>query len=226
LDETREAQLSEIQTLHKNKDHLLELMAFKNNEIESLSEKLQIKKQTQNQLIQTNWREFLIDMSPEFPNENAISDEKNQNFEDLLAKYLFYSDERAKKNESIVLERISMRKKENETNAMKNGIILIFKKISLFFIYLEEKTEQSKDELTEYIKSLELKLEIARQKQEITLKENEEISATLKKLAQTKIPSLDAIVAKVKFEENEKFEKEKFSLIKDLQIKIERVFMT
>lgn len=80
-----------------------------------------------------------------------------------------------------------------------------------------------KDELKDYLNSLELKLEIERQKQEITCKENQEMRETLKKLIHTKMPALDDIVAKIKSEEFEKFEKEKNVIVKDLQNRIEKV---
>lgn len=122
LEETKDSNLSEIQILRKNKDHLLELLSLKKNEVETLTEKLLTKKPSQTQSIQTNWKEFLLDMNENSVSEDILTDEKNQNFEDLLAKYLFYSDDRARKSEGIVLERISMRKKETgEKMEMKMG---------------------------------------------------------------------------------------------------------
>lgn len=124
LEEGKDSNLSEIQTLRKNKDHLLELLSLKKNEVEALAEKLQIKKPSQTQSIQTNWKEFLLDMNEGSISEDILTDEKNQNFEDLLAKYLFYSDDRARTNEGNVLERISMRKKETgEKNEIKMGLL-------------------------------------------------------------------------------------------------------
>ena len=122
LDEAKDSNFSEIQTLRKNKDHLLELLSLKKNEVEVLTEKLQIKRPSQTQSIQTNWKEFLIDMNEDSLSEDVLTDEKNQNFEDLLAKYLFYSDDRARKSEGNMLERISLRKKETgEKIEMKMG---------------------------------------------------------------------------------------------------------
>lgn len=173
---------------------MIKIIEQKNQEIENIEEKYILKqKNAVSESVQTNLKEILLDM----PENKYLTDEKAQNYEDILYKYI-YDENR----NSEIIERFSH---------------------SIKPISQEEKQNKSKEELLIYASGLESKLEKEKYTHENLKKEFDEVKDTLKKVISNKLPSLDDFKQKIKQDITKTYENERLGLLGDLQKRTDKV---